>query len=115
MADVAEKPRTGREKFKSLAQAALNADLTVEQVDTVLTTLMESLGNLDTSVEGLNESLVTFNSSLSYLNDTLGRLEAIVTRVERIVEIGETAVGPLAATESAIKGVVQVIRDRAHL
>ena len=31
-------PRTGREPIKTLAQAALNADLTVEQVDTVLKT-----------------------------------------------------------------------------
>ena len=37
MADLGA-PRTGRERIKTLAQAALNADLTVEQVDTVLKT-----------------------------------------------------------------------------
>ena len=40
-------PRTGRERIKTLAQAALNADLTVEQVDTVLNNLMNSLSALD--------------------------------------------------------------------
>jgi ABC-type transporter Mla subunit MlaD len=107
--------RTGRERIKTLAQAALNADLTVEQVDTVLNNLTNSLAALDKSIEGLDGSLVTFNGSLTYLNDTLGRLEGIVDRVERIVEIGEAAVAPLAATETAVQKVVKTIRDRAHL
>ena len=41
------------------------------------------------------------------------RLEAIVDRVERIVGLGEAAVAPLAATESAVRGVVNSgARDR---
>ena len=38
MTGMADKgaPRTARERIKTLAQAALNADLTAEQVDTVL-------------------------------------------------------------------------------
>jgi len=39
--------RTGRERIKTLAQAALNADLTVEQLETVLNTLTSSLAALD--------------------------------------------------------------------
>jgi ABC-type transporter Mla subunit MlaD len=107
--------RTGRERIKTLAQAALNADLTVEQVDTVLNNLVSSLAALDNSIANLDGSLETFNGSLTYLNDTLGRLEGIVDRVERIVEIGEAAVAPLAATETAVQKVVKTIRDRTRL
>jgi hypothetical protein len=124
MADK-DTPRTGRERIKTLAQAALNADLTVEQVDTVLNNLVSSLAALDKSIAGLDGSLVTFNESLSYLNETLSRLEGIVDKVEpvvglldrvdRIVEVGETAVAPLAATETAVRQVVKSIRDRTHL
>jgi hypothetical protein len=108
-------PRTGRERIKTLAQAALNADLTVEQVDTVLNNLVHSLDALDKSIDGLDGSLVTFNNSLTYLNDTLGRLEGIVDRVERIVEICEAVVAPLAMTESAVRNAVKTIRQRTHL
>lgn len=108
-------PRTGRERIKTLAQAALNADLTVEQVDTILHNLMNSLSALDNSINGLDGSLETFNSSLNYLNDTLNRLEGIVDRVERIVGVGEAAVAPLAATENAVRQVVKAIRDHTHL
>jgi hypothetical protein len=41
------------------------------------------------------------------------RLEAIVGRVERIVDIGEAAVAPIAATESAVRGVVDRVRRTA--
>jgi hypothetical protein len=50
MADKGGKPvRTGPERIRKLAQAALNADVTVEQVDTIL--------------EGLSETLVDLNNS----------------------------------------------------
>ena len=42
-------------------------------------------------------------------------MERIVDRVERIVGVGETAVAPLAATESAARGVVNAIRQRTHI
>lgn len=108
-------PRTGRERIKTLAQAALNADLTVEQVDTVLNNLTSSLSALDKSIAGLDGSLATFNNSLTYLNDTLGRLEGIVDRVERIVGIGEAAMAPLAATESAVRGAINAVRRSTRL
>jgi ABC-type transporter Mla subunit MlaD len=127
MTGMADKgtPRTGRERIKTLAQAALNADLTVEQLDTVLHTLTSSLAALDSSIEGLDRSLVTFNGSLAHLNETLERLERIVAlaepvvglvdRVDNIVGIGETAMAPLAATENALRGMVKTIRERTHL
>jgi ABC-type transporter Mla subunit MlaD len=118
-------PRTGRERIKTLAQAALNADLTVEQLETVLNTLTSTLGALDNSITRLDTSLETFNGTLTHLDDTLERLERIVSlaepvvdivdRVERIVGVGETAMAPLAATETAIRQMVKTIRDRAHL
>lgn len=40
-------PRTGRERFKTLAQAALNADVTVDQLDTVLTGMSGTLSDLN--------------------------------------------------------------------
>lgn len=127
MAAMADKgaPRTGRERIKTLANAALNADITVEHLETVLHTLTSSLSALDNSIEGLDKSLVTFNGSLTHLNETLSRLERIVAlaepvvglvdRVENIVGVSETAMAPLAATENALRQVVKTIRDRAHL
>ena len=127
MADMADKgaPRTGRERIKTLAQAALNADLTVEQLETVLNTLTTSLAALDNAVEGLDKSLVTFNGTLAHLNETLTRLErivdlaepvvALVDRVDNIVGVGETAMAPLAATENAVRQVVKTIRGKTHL
>ena len=40
---MADKGRTGRERIRTLAQAALNADMTVEQLDTVLSDMSGSL------------------------------------------------------------------------
>ena len=42
---------TGRQRIKTLTQAALNADVTVEQVDTLLTDLGDTLTVLDKSTE----------------------------------------------------------------
>ena len=55
MVDKGGKPvRTGPERIRKLAQAALNADVTVEQVDTIL--------------EGLSETLVDLNNSTGNLD-----------------------------------------------
>jgi hypothetical protein len=37
-------------------------------------------------------------------------MEGIVGRVERIVGLGEVVMSPLAATESAVRGVVNAVR-----
>ena len=42
-------------------------------------------------------------------------MESIVARVERIVGLGESVMAPIAATESAVRGVVSAIRERARL
>jgi methyl-accepting chemotaxis protein len=114
--------RSGRERIQKLAQAALNADLTVEQVDTLLSDLGETLIGLDKSTSDLDATLERFNDTISSidalaprLTAMVERLEAIVERVERIVGVGEAAVAPLAATESAVRGFVNAVRERTHL
>lgn len=114
--------RTGTERIRKLAQAALNADVTVDQVDTILAGLSETLIDLNKSTENLDTTLERFNETINHINELaprlitmVDRLEAIVSRVERMVGIGEAAFAPLAVTESTVRGWVQAIRDRTHL
>ena len=107
MADRGDRPiRTGPERIRKLAQAALNADVTVEQVDTILEGLSETLedlnhstGNLDATLERFNETINQINELAPRLHDVVDRMEGVVARVERIVEMGESVISPLAATE----------------
>jgi hypothetical protein len=121
MADKTGRPRPERQRLKTLAQAALNADVTVGQLEAVL-------AELGTSLSGLNNSMGSFESTLEHLNDTLGtldelaprltgvvdRMEVTVGRVERIVDLVETAVSPWSATENAVRGVVNAVKDRTR-
>ena len=114
--------RTGRERIQKLAQAALNADVTVDQVDAVLAGLAETLddlnnstGNLDATLERFNDTISRINELAPRLNAVVDRLEGIVARVERIVGIGEAAVAPLAATESAVRGAINAVRRTTRL
>jgi ABC-type transporter Mla subunit MlaD len=109
--------RTGTERIRKLAQAALNADVTVDQVDTILQGLGETLIDLDNSTATLDTTLERFNETINQINELaprlfamVDRLEAIVQRVERIVDIGEAAVAPIAATESVVRGIVSRVR-----
>lgn len=123
MADKGGKPvRSGSERIRKLAQAALNADVTVEQVDTILAGLSETLIDLNNSTENLDTTLERFNHTISQINElaprliaVVDRMEGIVERVEAIVGAGEAAMAPLAATENAVRGVVKAIRERTHL
>jgi methyl-accepting chemotaxis protein len=114
--------RSGRERIQKLAQAALNADVTVEQVDTILAGLTETLSDLDNSTENLDATLERFNDTISRINElaprliaVVDRLEGIVERVERIVGIGESVMSPLAATEQAVRGAVNKVRKTTGL
>jgi ABC-type transporter Mla subunit MlaD len=115
-------PRTGTERIRKLAQAALNADVTVDQVDTILEGLGETLIDLNNSTTTLDATLERFNDTINQINELaprliamVDRLEGIVARVERIVDLGEAAVAPLAATESAVRGVVDRVRKTTGL
>jgi ABC-type transporter Mla subunit MlaD len=124
MADKGGSPsaRTGRARIQKLAQAALNADVTVDQVDTILAGLAETLddlnnstGNLDATLERFNDTISRINELAPRLNAVVDRLEGIVDRVERIVGIGEAAMAPLAATESAVRGAINAVRRTTRI
>ena len=114
--------RTGRERIQKLAQAALNADVTVDQVDAILAGLSETLKDLDKSTSGLDATLERFNETINHINElaprlnaVVDRMEGIVARVERIVGIGEAVMSPLTATEHAVRGAVNKMRRTAGL
>jgi exonuclease VII small subunit len=114
--------RTGRERIQKLAQAALNADVTVDQVDAILAGLGETLKDLDSSTSGLDATLERFNETISSINElaphlfaVVDRLEGIVERVERIVGVGEAVMSPLTATEHAVRGAVNKMRRTTGL
>ncbi len=124
MADKGVRPavRTGGERIRKLAQAALNADVTVGQVDTILEGLAETLqdlnhstGNLDATLERFNDTISRINELAPRLHAVVDRMEAIVVRVERIVGIGESVISPLAATELAVRGEYNTVRRTAGL
>ncbi|MET0454718.1 MAG: ATPase [Mycobacterium sp.] len=111
-----------RQRIKTLTQAALNADVTVEQVDTLLTDLGLTLAVLDKSTTGLDATLERFNETITRIDElaprligVVERLEAIVERVERIVGIGEQVMAPWAATENAVRGAVNAVRKSTGL
>ena len=81
--------RTGRQRIQKLARVALNADVTVGQVDSVL-----SGSTTRSRVDELAPRLIS----------VVERLETIVDRVERLVGVGEVAGVLLAATETAVRG-----------
>ncbi|MFA7514516.1 MAG: ATPase, partial [Mycolicibacterium vanbaalenii] len=64
MADKGGRPvRTGPERIRKLAQAAMNADVTVEQVDTILEGLGETLEDLNKATANLDVTLERFNDT----------------------------------------------------
>ena len=114
--------RTGTERIRKLAQAALNADVTVDHVDTILEGLSETLIDLNNSTGNLDATLVRFNETINHINELAPRLTAVVDRMERIVErierivgIGESVMSPLAATEQAVRGAVNKVRRTTGL
>ncbi|MYR06341.1 hypothetical protein GTV32_08430 [Gordonia sp. SID5947] len=108
-----------RQRIKKLAQAALNADVTVDQVEAILTDLGDVLVDMNKTIGGLDGAIDTLDGTLSRLSGTLDqvdstvvtmgdvvdRLERVVSRVEILVGIGEAALRPLGALESAGRGV----------
>jgi len=123
MADKGGRPvRTGPERIRKLAQAALNADVTVEQVDTILEGLSETLEDLNNSTANLDATLERFNDTINRIDElaprlhaVVDRMEGIVGRVERIVGVGESVISPLAATEQVIRGAVDKVRRNTGL
>ncbi|BBZ33944.1 hypothetical protein MCNF_25490 [Mycolicibacterium confluentis] len=118
----AGRSRPAQQRIKTLAQAALNADVTVGQVDTVLQGLSETLEALKHSTDNLDATMERFNATISSIDElaprllaVMDRLEAIVDRVERMVEVGEAVTSPLTATEHAVRGAITAVRHRTGL
>ncbi|EGD56376.1 hypothetical protein [Gordonia neofelifaecis] len=131
---IVDRPSRGgdRQRLRKLAQAALNADQTVDQVEGILGDVgpvLGSLGNtidgLDSTIEKLNVTLDELNGTLAKVDDTVGRmsdvvmrLEKVVGRVEIIVSVAEQAFKPIGMLESAghtIESVGRGIASRIGL
>lgn len=115
-----------RSRIKTLTQAALNADKTVEQVEDVLDGLSRTMNDLNSSLAALNATVERLEGGLDHLDGTLGSLdelakrlivlvepvEAIVARIDDMVKVGETMMSPLSLTEQAVRGVLDRLRNR---
>ncbi|WP_354666906.1 hypothetical protein, partial [Mycobacterium tuberculosis] len=126
MADRSGRPAPVRRRMKTLTQAALNADKTVEQVEDVLDGLGKTMAELNSSLSQLNSTVERLEDGLDHLEGTLHSLddlakrlivlvepvEAIVDRIDYIVSLGETVMSPLSVTEHAVRGVLDRLRNR---
>jgi ABC-type transporter Mla subunit MlaD len=126
MADRTERSGPERNRIKTLTQAALNADKTVEQVEDVLDGLGNTMNELSSSLTRLNGTVERLDGGLDHLESTmesldelakrlitlLGPVETIVERIDYIVSVGETMISPLSATEHAVRGVIDRLRNR---
>jgi ABC-type transporter Mla subunit MlaD len=126
MADRTPRSAPERNRIKTLTQAALNADKTVEQVEDVLDGLGKTMNELSSSLTRLNGTVERLEGGLDHLEGTLenldelakrlialvGPVEAIVERIDYIVSVGETVMSPLSATEHAVRGVMDRLRIR---
>ncbi|MDT5349664.1 MAG: hypothetical protein QOH91_2951 [Mycobacterium sp.] len=126
MTDKTVRPAPARRRMKTLTQAALNADKTVEQVEDVLDGLSSTMNELTSSLTALNATVARLEQGLDHLEGTLSSLddlakrlivlvepvEAIVERIDYIVSLGETMMSPFSVTEHAVRGVMDRLRNR---
>lgn len=115
-----------RQRLKTLAQAALNADVTVGQVEDILSGLSSTMDDLNTSLSRLNGTVERLEGGLDHLEETMSGLddlsrrltalvepvESIVERIDYIVGVGETVMSPLSVTEHAVRGMLNTLRNR---
>jgi ABC-type transporter Mla subunit MlaD len=126
MADKSAGSRPPRQRIKTLTQAAMNADVTVGQLEDVLgglgdtlTDLNNSLTRLNNAVDRLDGGMDHFEATLGNIDDLMKRLvtlvapvEAIVERIDYMVSVGETVMSPLSVTEHAVRGAFNALRNR---
>jgi ABC-type transporter Mla subunit MlaD len=126
MAEDTVRGRAPRQRIKTLTQAAMNADVTVGQLEDVLrglggtlADLNDSLARLNTAVDRLDAGLDHFESTLSRIDDLMVRLatlvapvEAIVERIDYLVSVGEKVMSPLSVTEHAVRSTFNALRNR---
>ena len=126
MADKTVRSGPARNRMKTLTQAALNADKTVEQVEDVLDGLRKTMVELNSSASALNGTVERLEGGMDHLEGTLQSLDdlakrlialvepvqAIVERIDYLVGVGETVMSPLSMTEHAVRGVMDRLRNR---
>lgn len=95
--------RTGRQRIQKLARAALNADETVGQLETVLAGMGETL-------DDLNQTLSVIGDLTPRMLAVVDRMEGVVGRMERIVGVVETLLSPVMVTESAVRGMFSSVQ-----
>ncbi len=115
-----------RSRIKTLTQAEYNADKTVEQVEDVLDGLSQTVTELSSSLSALNATVERLGKGLDHLDGTLSSLdelakrlivlvepvEAVVARFDDMIKIGDIVMSPLSATENAVRGVLDRLRNR---
>jgi ABC-type transporter Mla subunit MlaD len=128
MADKSAGDRPPRQRIKTLTQAAMNADVTVNQLEDLLGGLGDTLSDLNTSLSNLNGAVDRLDAGLDHFEATLGRIddlmkrlltlvapvEAIVERIDYMVGVGETVMSPLSVTEHAFRNMVNAVRERTR-
>lgn len=126
MADKGVGSRPPRQRIKTLTQAAMNADVTVGQLEDVLGGLGDTLSDLNNSLSRLNESVDRLDAGLDHfeatrvrIDDLMGRLvtlvapvEAIVERIDYMVGVGETVMSPLSVADHAVRNLFNSLRNR---
>lgn len=80
MADRTVRGGQERSRIKTLTQAALNADKTVEQVEDVLDGLSSTLKELSSSLAALNATVERMETGLDHLDGTLASLDDLADR-----------------------------------
>ena len=81
MADKSAGDRPARQRIKTLTQAAMNADVTVNQLEDVLGGLGDTLGDLNTSLTNLNNAVDRLDNGLDHFEATLGRIDDLMKRL----------------------------------
>jgi ABC-type transporter Mla subunit MlaD len=126
MADKSAGSRPPRQRIKTLTQAAMNADVTVGQLEDVLGGLGDTLTDLNNSLSRLNEAVDRLDNGLDHFEATLGRIddlmkrlvtlvapvEAIVERIDYMVGVGETVMSPLSVADRAVRNLFNSLRNR---
>lgn len=77
-----------RQRFRKLAQAAMNADVTVGQLDTIIGDLGGALTDFDRAMgDGpIDRTLGSFGAAMDDFSATLARVDSTVTKMVAVVE-----------------------------
>jgi len=109
MADGTFRAGPARSRTKTLTQAALNADMRVEQVDDLLDGLGKTMLELSSSLSALNSAVERLEGGLDHLEGTLSSLDDLA---RPLIALVKTVMSPLSLTEHAVRGVLDRLRHR---